>query len=83
MNNQPLMDAIIGMLVFLELSDSKTIDPDAAVRMIEHIAADLQRLEAAGREQFRMCLRDRSARAESAKERAILETLAESLGLAD
>ena len=40
----PLTLALVEALVFLELSDGETVDPDSAVQVMETIARCLQRL---------------------------------------
>lgn len=39
-----LIKVIADMAIFLELSDEHSFNPDAAVEMLEHIAAELQLL---------------------------------------
>lgn len=42
--NQSIAKIIADFCIFLEFSDSKTIDPDAAVQMMEQLAVGLQEL---------------------------------------
>ncbi|WP_333855098.1 hypothetical protein [Leclercia sp.] len=39
-----LVKVIADMAIFLEFSDEHSLNPDAAVEMLEHIAAELQLL---------------------------------------
>lgn len=50
--NQALMKALVEVMAFLELSDDDIVDPDAAIRMMEEIVAELQRLTRAERQSF-------------------------------
>lgn len=81
MNDEPLMDAIVQMVLFLDLSDEQTVDEDAAIGMMEQIAATLQRLNRSEKNRFLAYLGRRGEQAESSKERQCIENLAESLGL--
>lgn len=82
MNNEPLMDAVVQMVLFLEFSDPEMVDEDAAIGMMEQIAATLQKLGPADKDQFLGYLRRRASQAESEKVRQSLENLASNLGLA-
>ena len=81
MNNEPFMDAVVQMILFLELSDPETVDEDAAIGMMEQIAAALQTLGSAENEQFLGYLKRRALQAGSSKERQSIENLAGNLGL--
>jgi hypothetical protein len=81
MNNAPLMEAVVLMALFLELSDSATVNEDAAVEMMEQLAATLQQLNAAERDSFISYLKQRASRTESLQEQQTLESLANNLGL--
>ena len=81
MSNEPFMDAVVQMILFLEFSDPATLDEDAAIGMMEQIAATLQKLEAVEKEQFLSYLKRRASQAESSKERQSIENLASNLGL--
>lgn len=80
-NNQPFMDAIVQMVLFLEFSDPETVDEDAAIAMMEQIAATLQTLAPAEKKQFLEYLKRRASQAESEKHRQSIENLADNLGL--
>mgnify|MGYP000888015059 FL=1 len=69
MSNEPFIDAIVQAILFLELSGPETVDEDAAIAMMEQIAATLQTLGAAEKEQFLDYLRRRASQVESDKER--------------
>ncbi len=81
MNNEPLMDAVVQMVLFLELSPSEVVDEDAAVGMLEQIASTLQRLEPKGKTQLVQYLRDRASRTQSKQERQAFEEMAGWLGI--
>jgi hypothetical protein len=81
MTHEPFMDAIVQMILFLEFSDPATVDEDAAIGMMEQIAATLQKLGATEKAQFLSYLQHRATRAESSKERQAMENLASNLGL--
>jgi hypothetical protein len=81
MNEEPLMDVAVQAILFLELSDERTVNEDAAVEMMEQIATTLRRLEPAEKERFRQYLKLRAARASTDDERETIEGLAENLGL--
>lgn len=81
MNTEPLMDAIVDAVLFLELSDRTRVDPDAAVAMLEQIASTLRELDPQTQQDFRMHLKIREARTSSAAERRALKTLASDLGM--
>jgi hypothetical protein len=48
----PLVLALVEALVFLELSDEETVDPDSAVQVMETIARCLQRMPGEQRAAF-------------------------------
>jgi hypothetical protein len=50
--NEHLMRAIIQHAAFLELSGDDVVDPDAAVRELEGLAATLKRLSSSERNAF-------------------------------
>lgn len=52
MTNHLITVALVEALIFLELSDDETVDPDAAVRTMEMIAAHLRQLNPDQRTQF-------------------------------
>lgn len=81
MNDEPLMDAVVQAVLFLELSDEQTVNEDAAVDMIEQIAATLQMLDASTKERFLQYIRRRAERTESGMKRQTIENLAANLGL--
>lgn len=81
MNDEPLMDAVVQAVLFFELSDEQTVNEDAAISMMEQIAATLQRLDAVAKERFLQYIRRRAERTESRMERQTIESLAANLGL--
>jgi len=50
--NRNLMEAIVYLAAFLELSDDDTVDPDSAVKQLENMSVILQRLSADERHEF-------------------------------
>jgi hypothetical protein len=84
MSYEPLMEAVVQVLVFLELSGSEIVDEDAAVGLMEEIAAVLQRLEPAEKREFVEYLRRRARRTgtESDEALACIRNLPANLGLA-
>ena len=81
MNDEPLMDAVVQAVVFLECSDSETVDEDAAVQMLEQIAATLQRLEPDQKNRFLNYLKQCAASADSEQDRHAYEAMPGQLGL--
>jgi hypothetical protein len=81
MNNEPYMDAIVEMVLFLEFSDPETVDEDAAIGMMEQIAATLQKLGADEKGHFLAYLQRRAAQARTSKQRQSIENLAAHFGL--
>jgi hypothetical protein len=82
MNNEQFMDAVVQMVLFLEFSDPEKVDEDAAIGIMEQIAATLQKLGPTEKDQFLGYLTRRASHAGSEKERQSLENLATNLGLA-
>jgi hypothetical protein len=81
MNNEPLMDVVVQTVLFLELSDQNIVDDDAAVAMLESIAATLQGMSGPEKEAFKQYLRARVAQSSDHKERQVLEAMADALGI--
>lgn len=81
MNYEPFMDAVVQMVLFLELSDPDTVNEDAAIGMMEQIAATLQTLGTAEKEQFLAYLRCRASQAGAGVGRQSIENMADHLGL--
>lgn len=81
MINEPLMDAVVQMVMFLEFSDHNMVDEDAAIGMMEQVTATLQELRSADKQEFLNYLKGRASHAESEKQRQFLEDFASSLGL--
>lgn len=75
------MDAIIEMILFLELSDEATLNEDAGVAAMEQLASTLQSLTFPEKEQFLHYVRNRAKQATSNNERQVLENVASNLGL--
>lgn len=81
MNDEPFMDLVVQTVLFLELSDDRTVNQDAAIAMMEQIAATLHRLEPTVIERFVQYIASRAARTEAGKEREVIESMASNLGL--
>jgi len=81
MNDEPFMDAIVQVVLFLELSDEETLDEDAAIRVMEQIAATLKRLQPVEKDHLLTYLGRRAEQMESGKERQCIENMADNLGL--
>ena len=77
-----LSEVVLETIAFLELSGDDVIDPDAAVTMLESIAADLQRLTSAQRVEFLAVATRLADATQDARRRELFEGVAESLGLA-
>jgi hypothetical protein len=52
MNTEPLVGAIITAMMLLEESEPEQVDPDTAVRGLEHMGAELMRLTGDDRTEF-------------------------------
>jgi hypothetical protein len=81
MNNAVFFSITTQVLLFLELSDERTLDPDAAIELMEQIAASLHQLDANDKAMFIEYLNHRTNQAENTSERQALKNMAESLGL--
>lgn len=81
MSDEPFMDVIVQTVLFLELSDAQTVDEDAAVAMLEQIAATLQRLDSSEKGRFLRHIQLRASRATTAEERETIEGMVSNLGL--
>ena len=81
MNDEPILDALVQVLLFLELSDNETLNEDAAIAVMEQIAMTLQRMDAPARDRFLQYLRYRAEQTAHEPERQTIATLANSLGL--
>lgn len=81
MNDEPFMDALVQVMLFLELSDDRTVNEDAAVELMEQISATLNGLSARAAERFQQYLKHRAEQCASGIERETIENLASHLGL--
>jgi hypothetical protein len=81
MSDEPLMDAIVQMILFLELSDHDIVNEDAAVSLMEQIAVTLQRLDANAVDRFLRYVKLRAIQTESQAERKVLDGLGMNFGL--
>jgi hypothetical protein len=82
MNFEPLMEGLVQTILFLELSDDDTVDEDAAVALLEAIAALVQRLGPAEQSEFLSYVNQRAHSVDaSTEERECIRALPASLGL--
>lgn len=82
--NERLFQIIVDSIAFLALSDDDTIDQDAAVEQLEHIAASLKELARAQRDEFLAFIDGRARHAREAGDgdhAEFLESLPDELGL--
>lgn len=80
--NQALLQVVVDMILFLTLSDDETVDQDAAIEQLEHIAATLKQLPGDERDQFLTFVAERAAQSDDPKRSEVLRSLPEQLGLA-
>ena len=83
MNSEPLMDVLILAALFFEQSGPSAVNEDAAIEMLEQMAATLQGLDPSSKVKFVAYLKRRASQSTTMKERADIESLASSLGLED
>lgn len=76
-----LMQIVVECALFFELSGDDTLNEDAAVEMLETIAAGLQQLDDAAKERFRAFVHRRACSATSDEECQALGNIGSSLGL--
>jgi hypothetical protein len=81
MNDEPLMAAVVQLVLFLELSPPETLDEDAAVRALEDLAATLHTLGDAEKARFVAYVEQVAGNAETPPERECLRRMPEVLGL--
>ena len=81
MNFEPLMQSVVDSLRFFELGQPEVIDDDAALEMIESIAARLKELGPAERTAFLDFLSRAAEQAVSTDERQFLQSVPLALGL--
>ena len=86
MNVEPLMRAAVEYAVFLGTSDDQTVQPDAAVAQLEHLAAILQRLNDRELDQFRLFVQriaeDEESESGHTPRAEFLSSMLDNLGLA-
>ena len=83
MNAEPLVGAIISAMMLLEESDSDQVDPDTAVRGLEHMAAELLRLTGADRSEFLAVLEHLAEATEDAHAARFIRALPFSIGMTE
>ena len=82
--NRVLMSIVLDSLTFLELSDDDVVQPDAAVGLVESIAANLKSLPPADRRTFLEFVETEARSAllrNDSRTAEFLRTLPEALGL--
>lgn len=62
--NEEIVRIVIDLIAFLALSDDDVVNPDSAIEQLEHVAATLQGLSAADRQEFLSLLRTHARDAE-------------------
>ena len=72
----------MDVLLFLELSDSSTVEADAAAGLLEQVAQALQRLESDAKTRFIDYVKRRALQTEPGATREVLKSLPEDLGFA-
>ena len=81
MNIDPLLDVIINIILFFELSGSDAVQADVAVAMLEQIASALQRLDPDLRDRLINYAMSEARHATSEEQRLALQSLPENMGL--
>jgi hypothetical protein len=79
--HQPLMQIVVDLVSFLAQSDHDTVDRDTAVEQLEHVAAMLQQLPAAEKEEFLAYVEQAASSTTDSERSALLRSLPEQLGL--
>jgi hypothetical protein len=82
MITEPLMDVLIDVVLFLEMSDRSTIDPDAAIKVIETIAAHVQRFGPTDRALVTEYVRTQAGKEPQANRATLMMRIPEMLGIA-
>lgn len=80
---RPLVEAFVWPLVFFELCDDETLDPDIAVQQMEQIADALRDLAPTERNLVVQVLGQLAQEAEQPNVRALIEEIAREIGLID
>ncbi|MBW8482524.1 hypothetical protein [Actinomadura parmotrematis] len=83
MDARPLVRAIVGALLLLENSPSDELDPDVAVRGMEHIAQELLQLSIEDRREFSALLEEEAVRSEDPHYAEFLRALPFMVGMAE
>ncbi|WCM18264.1 hypothetical protein NDK50_12365 [Paraburkholderia bryophila] len=79
MINDHLVKAIVDIAMFLEFTDENLLDADAAIRAMEQLADELQKMPADGKDVFIRCCHDLAGR--YGNKRQFVENLPEALGI--
>jgi hypothetical protein len=82
-----IVEALVEAILFLELSDDDTVDPDAAVTALEGIAGHLRRLTPAQKGELVASIRRlaeaQPATAEGQRRKTTISGIPENLGLSE
>ena len=78
---ETLARIVLDLILFLELSDDSTVDPDTAVTQMESIAVNLQALAPSDRGRFVALAEQCADERESERERDFLRSLPAAMGL--
>jgi hypothetical protein len=81
MLEEPILELIVGLAAFLELSDEETLNLDAAAKQMESMAYLLNRLPTADVDQLIGYVQRRAADEQHAEVRRFLEQFPEAFGL--
>jgi hypothetical protein len=76
---RPLVQGWLGTIVFLQLSDDRTVDPDVAIRMTGHMSALAQELDPDERLEFISAIREVASEERHPDNRSAMLEIAEFL----
>lgn len=82
MNLAPLVQALVDALALFEFAGPDEIDPDTAVRGMEHVASSLQTLSEEDQRLLRAEFEKLAAECSDATHAAFIRALSDSIGLA-
>lgn len=81
--NRILMEIVVDLICFLELSPDEVVDLDSAVQTLENVCYSLKQLSLDDRQEFVSYLNERIYKTSSLEEREFLRSLPENIGLRD
>jgi len=79
--NESIVRVLIDLIVFLEFSDDSTVDPDAAVNMMETVSARLSELSSDETKSFIDIAHKYASEFRDSKVRGFVKSLDQSMGL--